>query len=262
MRISMQRGETPNFSRSASFGEPWRGIGRNPAPGKKSDSPGRIFACREKTSGDRIIDRLDHCATPAVPPPFEFRRWSARCLASLASRIAYGCARCSSQPSSRRPLSASYYASFVSDSASTRSPDRRRPVPPRRVFAAPSSRSSGAMNRPLLCRYYDVDASLPFSAGTVRADWHARRLHSHQRAHPKQRMLFDIGIAGPLPGFSPRCPRHREAAVIFSERRRWIRTANRCASSSRRAHLGTGFPTVTLTCTRSFGAWFGLLAGA
>ena len=56
--------------------------------------------------------------------------------------------------------------------------------------------------RPLLCRYYDVDASLPFFipvpfllTGTMGAFIRIRE------PIPSKRMLFDIGIAGPIAGF-------------------------------------------------------------
>jgi hypothetical protein len=53
----------------------------------------------------------------------------------------------------------------------------------------------------LACRYYDVDASLPFflplplAAGTLGAFIRIRE------PIPQKRMLFDIGIAGPIAGF-------------------------------------------------------------
>jgi membrane-associated protease RseP (regulator of RpoE activity) len=59
------------------------------------------------------------------------------------------------------------------------------------------------MGHYLACRYYDVDASLPFflplppplPSGTLGAFIRIRELI------PSKRMLFDIGIAGPLAGF-------------------------------------------------------------
>src|SRR6266545_279756 len=54
----------------------------------------------------------------------------------------------------------------------------------------------------LACRYYDVDASLPFFlpmpislTGTLGAFIRIRE------PIPQKRMLFDIGIAGPIAGF-------------------------------------------------------------
>jgi membrane-associated protease RseP (regulator of RpoE activity) len=100
-----------------------------------------------------------------------------------------------------------HYASFVSDfSAAT-------PTPP---FSVPSLFLHGLwysvtilailgcheMGHYLACRYYDVDASLPFFlpapfllTGTFGAFIRIRE------PIPTKRMLFDIGIAGPIAGF-------------------------------------------------------------
>ena len=58
------------------------------------------------------------------------------------------------------------------------------------------------MGHYLACRYYDVDASLPFFipmplllTGTMGAFIRIRE------PIPSKRMLFDIGIAGPIAGF-------------------------------------------------------------
>ena len=69
----------------------------------------------------------------------------------------------------------------------------------------------------LACRYYQVDASLPFFipmplvlTGTLGAFIRIRE------PIPTKRMLFDIGIAGPLAGFVVRgaraLHRHRDVA--------------------------------------------------
>jgi membrane-associated protease RseP (regulator of RpoE activity) len=63
------------------------------------------------------------------------------------------------------------------------------------------------MGHYLACRYYDVDASLPFFlpaplplTGTLGAFIRIRE------PIPSKRMLFDIGIAGPLAGFAVAVP--------------------------------------------------------
>ena len=63
------------------------------------------------------------------------------------------------------------------------------------------------MGHYLACRYYDVDASLPFFipmpllfSGTLGAFIRIRE------PIPRKRMLFDIGIAGPIAGFAVAVP--------------------------------------------------------
>ena len=103
------------------------------------------------------------------------------------------------------------------------------------------------------CRYYDVDASLPyFLPVPVPADRHARRLHPHPRADPDQAMLFDIGIAGPIAGFLVAVPAlfvglamsHvvAPAAPTSSD---CSSSASRCCSSSRRGCSGARRRTAT-----------------
>jgi hypothetical protein len=93
------------------------------------------------------------------------------------------------------------------------------------------------------CRYYDVDASLPFfipflvpipifQTGTFGAFIRIRE------PIPSKRMLFDIGIAGPIAGFlSSPFPRSRSdsrSRTSGSFHQPWTacRSANRCSSRS------------------------------
>ena len=119
------------------------------------------------------------------------------------------------------------------------------------------------------CRYYDVDASLPFFlplpfrlTGTLGAFIRIRE------PIPTKRMLFDIGIAGPIAGFLVRSPR--------------CSSASRCRTSSALLRdtgselgepllfkLGAWMMWGTLPDGYSlnmhpmaFAAWFGLLATA
>ena len=121
----------------------------------------------------------------------------------------------------------------------------------------------------LACRYYQVDASLPFFipmplmlTGTLGAFIRIRE------PIPTKRMLFDIGIAGPLAGF----------VFAVPARLRWCRDVASCASapesgrvqSRRAAALSSGdVADMGLDIAdgyslnlhpMAFAAWFGLLA--
>ena len=91
------------------------------------------------------------------------------------------------------------------------------------------------------CRYYDVDASLPFFlpvplplTGTLGAFIRIRE------PIPSKRMLFDIGIAGPIAGFLVAVPALFIGLVDVARRAAAARlrglssSASRCCSSSRR----------------------------
>jgi membrane-associated protease RseP (regulator of RpoE activity) len=106
-------------------------------------------------------------------------------------------------------VGAGHYASFLSDFTSL-------PVRPSIRLLAHGFWYSGTilailgcheLGHYVACRYYDVDASLPFFipaplllTGTLGAFIRIRELI------PTKRMLFDIGIAGPLAGFAVAVP--------------------------------------------------------
>jgi membrane-associated protease RseP (regulator of RpoE activity) len=103
-------------------------------------------------------------------------------------------------------VGASQYAAFLSDFAVTTSLPLPVPALVLRGFwySATILAILGAheMGHYLACRYYDVDASLPFfipmpvlQTGTMGAFIRIRE------PIPQKRMLFDIGIAGPIAGF-------------------------------------------------------------
>jgi hypothetical protein len=103
-------------------------------------------------------------------------------------------------------VGASQYAAFLSDFAVTANLPLPLPALVLRGFwySATILAILGAheMGHYLACRYYDVDASLPFfipmpvlQTGTMGAFIRIRE------PIPQKRMLFDIGIAGPIAGF-------------------------------------------------------------
>ena len=120
------------------------------------------------------------------------------------------------------------------------------------------------------CRYYDVDASLPYFlpvpitlTGTLGAFIRIRE------PIPTKRMLFDIGIAGPIAGFLVAVP------AIFVG----VALSSVTATSSAAGLLELGEPILVKLATRllwgpigegstlllhpvGFAAWFGLLATA
>jgi membrane-associated protease RseP (regulator of RpoE activity) len=120
------------------------------------------------------------------------------------------------------------------------------------------------------CRYYDVDASLPFFlpapivlTGTLGAFIRIRE------PIPTKRMLFDIGIAGPLAGFAVAVP-----ALLFG-----LGLSHVARLPSDFSGLELGEPLLFKLATRivwgpiadgyslnmhpmAFAAWFGLLATA
>jgi membrane-associated protease RseP (regulator of RpoE activity) len=105
-------------------------------------------------------------------------------------------------------VGAGHYASFLSDFTNL-------PVPPSIRLLVHGFWYSGTiiailgcheLGHYVACRYYDVDASLPFFipapllTGTLGAFIRIRELI------PTKRMLFDIGIAGPIAGFAVAVP--------------------------------------------------------
>lgn len=120
------------------------------------------------------------------------------------------------------------------------------------------------------CRYYDVDASLPFFlpapfalTGTLGAFIRIRE------PIPSKRMLFDIGIAGPIAGFLVALPAlfiglWMSRVVVFPSGIDGYELGEpllfRLASWLIFGHISDGY-TVNLHPV-AFGAWFGLLATA
>lgn len=103
-------------------------------------------------------------------------------------------------------VGAAQYAAFLSDFSAT--PSLPMPLPALVLrgfwYSGTILAILGAheMGHYLACRYYDVDASLPFFipvplllTGTMGAFIRIRE------PIPQKRMLFDIGIAGPIAGF-------------------------------------------------------------
>ena len=123
----------------------------------------------------------------------------------------------------------------------------------------------------LACRYYQVDASLPFFipmplvlTGTLGAFIRIRE------PIPTKRMLFDIGIAGPLAGFvfarARAVRRHRDVAGRARTRRprRASIWESRCSFEAATWLTWGSIPdgySVNLH-PMAFAAWFGLLATA
>ena len=193
-----------------------------------------------------------------------------------SSRIASGCtSSCSSRPFSRRRSSAScHYASFASDFG----------VQPAAAVGARAAASAALwysgtilailgcheLGHYFACRYYDVDASLPFFlpvpfalTGTLGAFIRIRE------PIPSKRMLFDIGIAGPIAGFLVAVPAlfiglWLSRVVVFPKRRRWLRARRAAALQARDvADLGISADGYTINLhPMAFAAWFGLLATA
>ena len=103
-------------------------------------------------------------------------------------------------------VGASMYASFLSDFVVTKSLPMEVPALVLRGFTYSFTilaiLGAHEMGHYLACRYYDVDASLPFFipvpvflTGTMGAFIRIRE------PIPQKHMLFDIGIAGPIAGF-------------------------------------------------------------
>jgi len=119
------------------------------------------------------------------------------------------------------------------------------------------------------CRYYDVDASLPYflplpfpPSGTLGAVIRIRE------PIPSKRMLFDIGVAGPIAGFVLAVP-----ALVFGlamSHVAWMPPTNGGGMEFgepllfqlvSKLFFGTPPPGYALnTHPMAFGAWFGLLA--
>src|SRR6187200_3472644 len=103
-------------------------------------------------------------------------------------------------------VGASQYAAFLTDFAPTTTLPMPVPALVLRGFWYSGTilliLGAHEMGHYLACRYYDVDASLPFfipvpvlQTGTMGAFIRIRE------RIPSKRMLFDIGIAGPIAGF-------------------------------------------------------------
>jgi membrane-associated protease RseP (regulator of RpoE activity) len=122
----------------------------------------------------------------------------------------------------------------------------------------------------LACRYYDVDASLPFflpfplaMTGTLGAFIRIRE------PIPSKRMLFDIGIAGPIAGFVIAVPAlflgmWMSHVVVFPSGVDGFELGEpllfKLATRLVWGHIADGY-TVNMHPV-AFGAWFGLLATA
>jgi len=100
------------------------------------------------------------------------------------------------------------------------------------------------------CRYYDVDASLPFFlpvpitlTGTLGAFIRIRE------PIPQKRMLFDIGIAGPIAGFLVAVPAlfigiaMSHVVRVPADQSNMLELGSRCSSSLRRGCSGARSPT-------------------
>jgi len=101
-------------------------------------------------------------------------------------------------------IGALHYASFLQEFSSRRVPFDWALLPKGLWYSGTLLGILGAheMGHYLLCRYYDVDASLPYFipapiilTGTLGAVIRIRE------AFPTRRILFDIGVAGPIAGF-------------------------------------------------------------
>jgi len=122
----------------------------------------------------------------------------------------------------------------------------------------------------LACRYYDVDASLPFflpfplaMTGTLGAFIRIRE------PIPSKRMLFDIGIAGPIAGFVIAVPAlflgmWMSHVVVFPNGVDGFELGEpllfKLATRLIWGHIADGY-TINMHPV-AFGAWFGLLATA
>jgi membrane-associated protease RseP (regulator of RpoE activity) len=101
-------------------------------------------------------------------------------------------------------IGALHYASFLEEFSSRRVPFDWALLPKGLWYSGTLLGILGAheMGHYLLCRYYNVDASLPYFipapiilTGTLGAVIRIRE------AFPTRRILFDIGVAGPIAGF-------------------------------------------------------------
>jgi membrane-associated protease RseP (regulator of RpoE activity) len=133
--------------------------------------------------------------------------------------------------------------------------------------------SAHEMGHYLACRYYDVDASLPFFLPAVPGLVMTGTLGAFIRIRepiPQKRMLFDIGIAGPIAGFLVAVPALFLGLALS-------RVVPAPASSEGMLELGEpllfkfaawllfGTPPDGYTLNMhpmAFAAWFGLLATA
>jgi hypothetical protein len=171
------------------------------------------------------------------PRKFQNRRW--RHLALFVLTVA-----------STTLIGAEHYAGYISDFA-------RQPVEISPALILHGFWYSGTillilgtheLGHYLACRYYQVDASLPFFipmpfvlTGTLGAFIRIRE------PIPTKRMLFDIGIAGPLAGFAFALPALFIGIALSSDGvRRMVRTTRHGAESfshwtaRRRPHLVCG----------------------
>ena len=257
MRTSMQRGERIELRGFGVFQvKPRkRGIGRNPRTGKEVRiPPGRTIRFKPGKDLQNIGRSAPFSGGSLLRTTLGFRRPSRD-----STRRSHGVrlvAAASEVPGPALAAPALFVLTFVTTTLSApgttlvSSPTFSRAGACLRCDV-PASAASGTactilailgcheFGHYFACRYYNVDASLPFFLpDAVPPHRHDRRRHPDSRADSRpSAMLFDIGIAGPIAGFVVAVPALFWAGDVArrqpaAERSPATRSASRCSSRS------------------------------